>query len=222
MLNIEFEKLNRKICIILDNCSSHKLHEINFSNLELFYLPPNTTSIAQPLDAGFNYFFTNYLGIIECSKKIYRKALLRKKLNEIFVNGKKPEEFNINFYTAANLFVDGFNSISSEIIKNCWNECSFPIEKFYLNKSVISEQSLEINSEIENSNNNNIVRKSLEINNKVEDKLSDSSPFSYEKKNKPFPKPKHFIQTMLSFHPKNVIEKEKEFLFYFTNYFKNL
>lgn len=52
LLNLQFKIKNKKICLILDNCSSHILKEINFSNINLFYIPPNTTPIAQPLDGG--------------------------------------------------------------------------------------------------------------------------------------------------------------------------
>lgn len=53
LLNTEFKNEKRNVCIIMDNCSAHILNNTNFSNIKLFYLPANTTSIAQPLDAGF-------------------------------------------------------------------------------------------------------------------------------------------------------------------------
>jgi hypothetical protein len=54
-LNREFSNEGREVAMILDNCSCHHIKEITLSNITFFYLPPNTTSIAQPLDAGFIY-----------------------------------------------------------------------------------------------------------------------------------------------------------------------
>jgi hypothetical protein len=56
ILDSVFQKQNRKIALILDNCSSHTMEESSLTNIKLFFLPPNTTSIGQPLDAGvFTY-----------------------------------------------------------------------------------------------------------------------------------------------------------------------
>jgi hypothetical protein len=51
ILNVLFKSQNRSVCIIVDNCSCNTVKTSNFSNIELFYLSPNTTSIGQPLDA---------------------------------------------------------------------------------------------------------------------------------------------------------------------------
>ncbi|XP_055308291.1 tigger transposable element-derived protein 6-like [Sitodiplosis mosellana] len=51
----------RKILLFLDNASSHP--HLKLSNIELVFLPPNTTSHTQPLDQGIINSFT-----IETSK----------------------------------------------------------------------------------------------------------------------------------------------------------
>ena len=55
---------NRKVLLILDNVSCHP--SIELSNVDLLFLPPNTTAATQPLDAG----------IIKYLKLKYRQALL--------------------------------------------------------------------------------------------------------------------------------------------------
>lgn len=40
----------RNVLFFIDNCSSHKIE--NYSNISLILLPPNTTAILQPMDAG--------------------------------------------------------------------------------------------------------------------------------------------------------------------------
>ncbi|KAK4511368.1 uncharacterized protein ATC70_012583 [Mucor velutinosus] len=50
-LNASFVYAGRKVALLVDNASVHKLKE-EFSNIKLIFLPANTTSKLQPLDAG--------------------------------------------------------------------------------------------------------------------------------------------------------------------------
>jgi hypothetical protein len=40
----------RHVALIIDNAPSHKI--INTKNVKVFFLPPNSTGVLQPLDAG--------------------------------------------------------------------------------------------------------------------------------------------------------------------------
>ena len=56
-----------KVLLIMDNAPSHiKLPSTKLRVSTLAYLPPNTTSVVQPLDQG----------IIRCYKVLYRTAML--------------------------------------------------------------------------------------------------------------------------------------------------
>ena len=64
---------NRKILVILDNFSGHRISDL--TNIKLCFLPPNTTAILQPLDLGiirsFKCKYTNLLNnfiAINCLK----------------------------------------------------------------------------------------------------------------------------------------------------------
>lgn len=57
ILNEMFKSQNRKTAVILDNCASHNVHTSDLTHIKLFFLPPNTTSIGQPLDAGLLLLF---------------------------------------------------------------------------------------------------------------------------------------------------------------------
>ncbi|XP_067139686.1 jerky protein homolog-like [Centruroides vittatus] len=79
------------VFLLIDNAPSH------FSNISLerengkfkvVYLPPNVTSILQPMDQG----------VIECFKRYYRKALLR-----MVIIGRKCEKPIQQVYTEINL-----------------------------------------------------------------------------------------------------------------------
>jgi hypothetical protein len=62
----------RKVLLILDNAGCHNLNGIELKNVKLKFLPPNTTSKLQPLDAG----------VIACFKRKYRQHFIRFLLNE--------------------------------------------------------------------------------------------------------------------------------------------
>ena len=42
---------SRNVCLLVDNCSAHPAN-VQLSNIELKFLPPNTTSLIQPMDSG--------------------------------------------------------------------------------------------------------------------------------------------------------------------------
>ncbi|XP_025205099.1 tigger transposable element-derived protein 6-like [Melanaphis sacchari] len=73
--NRKMEMENRKIILFLDNASSHP-DTLNLKNIKLIFLPPNTTSICQPLDQG----------IIKNFKVHYRQRLLRHILSRVDQN----------------------------------------------------------------------------------------------------------------------------------------
>lgn len=56
--NQEMRLQKRKILLLIDNASSHKLEENEIlSNITLHFLPPNTTSHIQPIDQGIIHSF---------------------------------------------------------------------------------------------------------------------------------------------------------------------
>jgi hypothetical protein len=44
------EKCN--VALILDNCAAHSVSTAAVRNVSVYFLPPNTTSKTQPMDAG--------------------------------------------------------------------------------------------------------------------------------------------------------------------------
>ena len=62
-------KLPKKALLILDNCSAHPDEELLVSKDKLvkaMFLPPNVTSLIQPMDQG----------VLECLKRHYKRSLL--------------------------------------------------------------------------------------------------------------------------------------------------
>jgi len=54
-------KHNRqRVLLLLDNCSSHNLQGLILPHVEVYFLPPNTTSRLQPMDAGIIMSFKRH------------------------------------------------------------------------------------------------------------------------------------------------------------------
>ena len=64
--------MKKKVLLLIDDAPSHKIPSLQ--NVEIMTLPPNTTSVYQPLDAG----------IIAAFKKQYR-YVVKKKLNNQYI-----------------------------------------------------------------------------------------------------------------------------------------
>jgi hypothetical protein len=64
-LDREMRSPGRHILLLLDNASSHKPGDIVCTNVQVEFLPPNTTAFLQPMDAGIIAVLTvgsNYCG----------------------------------------------------------------------------------------------------------------------------------------------------------------
>ena len=69
----------RKITSIIDNCPAHPEIE-NLKAIKLFFLPPNTTPLTQPMDQG----------VIRSLKAIYRKIVVREIIQCVEDNESLP------------------------------------------------------------------------------------------------------------------------------------
>lgn len=110
--NLEFRmrKEERKIALVLDNCSSHP--DINgLKHVKLVFLPPNTTAKTQPMDAG----------VIRCLKFYYRKNLAEMRLLAF----EQQSEFKVDLLNALQILEKAWNSVSDKVIQNCFKKVKF-------------------------------------------------------------------------------------------------
>ena len=113
-LNNEMRLSNRHILYVCDNASSHQVRE--YSHIKFLMLPPNATSIMQPLDQG----------IILSAKRRYKKKLAERYLTCI-ENNKDANSFlkALDIVQATNMIAASWRETSSTIIQNCFCKAGF-------------------------------------------------------------------------------------------------
>ena len=104
---------NRKVALIVDNCPAHPIVE-NLTNTTVYFLPPNTTSVTQPMDAG----------IIKNLKVHYRNMLIRKRLFAI----QNSVEIEINLLDSLKMLFSSWAQVSRATIHNCFRHAGFSTE----------------------------------------------------------------------------------------------
>jgi|GraSoiStandDraft_52_1057288.scaffolds.fasta_scaffold34078_1 hypothetical protein len=100
---------NQRVLLLLDNCPSHKTEGVILSNVDIHFLPPNTTAKIQPMDAG----------IISSFKRHYRNLHIRWILSEI-QKGKNIRDLKMNVLQAINYITKSWEEIMPLTISNCW------------------------------------------------------------------------------------------------------
>lgn len=106
----KFHATNRKVAFVVDNCTAHT--EVrNLQSVELVYMPPNATSVLQPLDQG----------IISSFKRHYRKHLVRDWIKAI----DEGREWKPNLLDGINYIHKSWADVTDKTIKNCFRHAGF-------------------------------------------------------------------------------------------------
>ncbi|GJY41034.1 CENP-B homolog protein 2-like protein [Tanacetum coccineum] len=109
---LDKKMVGRKILLIVDNCPAHPKIIEGLRNVELFFLPPNTTSKIQPCDAG----------IIRAFKMHYRRRFYRSLLEGYELGVPNPAKINV--LDAMNLAISAWTmDVSANTIANCFRHC---------------------------------------------------------------------------------------------------
>ncbi|CAG5006804.1 unnamed protein product [Parnassius apollo] len=101
----------KKIILFIDNCPTRPQIQ-NLTNIKLAFLPPNTTSIIQPIDQG----------IIKTLKGHYRKLLVEKMVKDI---EKSTIPFAVNFLDAIEMITTAWARVTPDTIKKCFSHAGF-------------------------------------------------------------------------------------------------
>jgi len=113
--DMELEKLNLKVLLIIDNCSSHRI-DINLKCIEILFLPPNLTSMLQPLDQG----------IIKCFKNFFTSKKLCDIIERIESGEDAFDSYNRLTVKDAIIYIKfAWEEITKETIVNCFKHAKW-------------------------------------------------------------------------------------------------
>ncbi|XP_071497446.1 tigger transposable element-derived protein 4-like [Diadema antillarum] len=99
----------RKIAMVIDNCPAHP--HIKLDNIELVFLPPNTTSLTQPMDGG----------VIRNLKQHYRHILAFRRL----AAADEGIPFKWDLLDAIIALKTAWNKVSQQTIANVYRHVGF-------------------------------------------------------------------------------------------------
>lgn len=106
-LDREMGQQNRKICLLLDNCSAHHV-DVQLSNVKLEYFPAHCTSLIQPLDQG----------VINSVKCAYRKRIIQR----VLLNMQHKRDTKIDVFMGIEMLSASWQSTNKEIVVNCFKK----------------------------------------------------------------------------------------------------
>ncbi|KAG2190430.1 hypothetical protein INT47_006476 [Mucor saturninus] len=109
-LDIAFGREGRKVALLLDNASVHKL-KFKPVNIKLVFLPANTTSMLQALDAGIIANFKAYFRSQQYLRSL--DLFASKQLDNLDV-------YNMNQVQAMFFLANAWLKVTPATIKNCW------------------------------------------------------------------------------------------------------
>lgn len=113
-LDQKMGRQRRNIILLLDNATCHP--RVQLKNVKLVFLPPNTTSITQPMDQG----------IIQALKLKFRKRQLRSILNKLEANKAitGPELMkSTDILQAIYLVNQSWKEVDASTIEKCFKQC---------------------------------------------------------------------------------------------------
>ena len=132
----KFAAEGRKIALIIDNCPAHPEIE-NLKAIKLFFLPPNTTSLTQPMDQG----------VIRSLKAIYRKNVVRKIIQCVEGNKSLPK---ISLIQGMQMLVSAWDSVTTKTVVNCFRKFKISSESQNAAITEYDNPFKELEEEIEN------------------------------------------------------------------------
>lgn len=100
-----------KVCLLLDDCSAHRIDDIVLSNTGVKYFSPNSMSLIQPLDQG----------VIVNLKQAYRSWLVQR----LLLNIETGRDTNIDLYMALQMMTAAWSMLKRETISNCFKHSRF-------------------------------------------------------------------------------------------------
>ncbi len=104
--------------LLVDNCSAHSEDAgEGLTNISVAFLPPNTTSVMQPLDAG----------LIRALKAHYRRLISQLILNKMDETKESISAMTlarkISLHDGVIMLDQAWREIKDASVRNCWSKC---------------------------------------------------------------------------------------------------
>lgn len=124
-LNDEMKASGRRILLLLDNASQHKLDE-QFSNIDIQMLPPNTTAALQPQDAGV-------IAALKAWFKRRQSEFVLARAEEAMQRRSEGEvvSYDVDVLQAMRWCQEAWESVSQSSIANCWKHTGILPDDIY-------------------------------------------------------------------------------------------
>ena len=109
--NRQLQAVNRRVLLFIDNCAAHNL-TAEQSNINIKFLPPNTTSVLQPMDQG----------VIRSFKTHYRRHLVNRLLAAV---DRNDNNFKVDILQAINILSIAWREVTPITVANCFRKAGF-------------------------------------------------------------------------------------------------
>ncbi|XP_050045994.1 tigger transposable element-derived protein 6-like [Dermacentor andersoni] len=106
----ELVREGRKVCVLVDNCTAHNT-DVALNNIEVRFLPPNSTAKLQPLDQG----------VIRAFKAVYKRRLI----DTLLVKLRMKQDLKIDLLGAIQMLKAAWDSVRGGTIANCFRHAGF-------------------------------------------------------------------------------------------------
>ena len=114
-LDGKFEKEQHNVALIVDNCPAHTEIRV-LESVQILFLPPNATSLLQPMDQG----------VIRSLKAKYRTEVAEKMINTIDNDKSLP---TTSIIEAMKLFVLAWDGVPTTAVQNGYKKLVFLMRK---------------------------------------------------------------------------------------------
>uniref|UniRef100_H3GYN9 HTH CENPB-type domain-containing protein n=1 Tax=Phytophthora ramorum TaxID=164328 RepID=H3GYN9_PHYRM len=117
-IDLKFRTQHRKCLLLLDNARVHSGYDSeSLTNVEVAFLPPNTTSKRQPLDAG----------IIASFKRHYRQRQVQHALDKLEADptmdlSSAAKLYSVDVQQAVLWSIESWNALLPSVFSNCWKK----------------------------------------------------------------------------------------------------
>ena len=143
-LNYIMKLENQNVLLFLDNAPVHPENLVEkYTNIKIVFLPKNTTSCLQPLDAG----------IIKNFKVKYRKKLLRHVIARISNDCSASDiAKEVDILQAITWVAAAWKEVSETTIKNCFAKCGIVQQVVENDESELDDEFAELFKELTEMN----------------------------------------------------------------------